>query len=110
LQKWSAQQSCQSNIRKKRNQPCNQWWQLGKYRKIIKSLNQNMMKKNMGKVDKMMRIIVAMVIGLLYFNNTISGMLGMILLVLAMVFLLTSLINFCPLYLPFGIDTREENE
>jgi hypothetical protein len=69
-----------------------------------------MMKKNMGKVDKMMRIIVAMVIGLLYFNNNISGMLGMILLVLAMVFLLTSLINFCPLYLPFGIDTREEKE
>jgi hypothetical protein len=69
-----------------------------------------MMKKNMGKVDKMMRIIVAMVIGLLYFNNNISGMLGMILLVLAMVFLLTSLINFCPLYLPFDIDTREEKE
>ncbi len=68
------------------------------------------MKKNMGKVDKMMRIIVAMVIGLLYFNNNISGMLGMILLVLAMVFLLTSLINFCPLYLPFDIDTREEKE
>lgn len=64
----------------------------------------------MGKVDKMMRIIVAMVIGLLYFNNNISGMLGMILLVLAMVFLLTSLINFCPLYLPFDIDTREEKE
>ena len=68
------------------------------------------MKKNMGKVDKMLRIIVAMVIGLLYFNNSISGMLGMVLLVLAIVFLLTSLISFCPLYLPFGIDTRENKE
>ncbi len=68
------------------------------------------MKKNMGKVDRLFRIIVAMVIGLLYFNNNISGMLGMILIVLAVVFLLTSLINFCPLYLPFGIDTREEKE
>ena len=69
-----------------------------------------MMKKNMGKTDKLLRIIVAMVIGLLYLNNTISGMFGMVLIVLAMVFLLTSLINFCPLYLPFGIDTREEKE
>lgn len=68
------------------------------------------MKKNMGKTDKLLRIIVAMVIGLLYLNNTISGMFGMVLIVLAMVFLLTSLINFCPLYLPFGIDTREEKE
>ena len=68
------------------------------------------MKKNMGKVDKLMRIIVAIVIGLLYFNNIISGMLGMVLIVLAMVFLLTSLINFCPLYLPFDIDTREEKK
>jgi hypothetical protein len=69
-----------------------------------------MMKKNMGKVDKLMRIIVAIVIGLLYFNNSISGILGMLLIVLAIVFLLTSLINFCPLYLPFDIDTREEKE
>jgi len=69
-----------------------------------------MMKKNMGKVDKILRVIVAMVIGLLYFNNSISGMLGMVLLVLAIVFLLTSLISFCPLYLPFGIDTRENKE
>lgn len=68
------------------------------------------MKKNMGKVDRLFRIIVAMVIGLLYFNNNISGLLGMVLIVLAVVFLLTSLINFCPLYLPFGIDTREEKE
>ena len=68
------------------------------------------MKKNMGKVDKMLRIIVAMVIGVLYFNNSISGILGMLLIVLAIVFLLTSLINFCPLYLPFDIDTREEKE
>ena len=69
-----------------------------------------MMKKNMGKVDKILRVIVAMVIGLLYFNKSISGMLGMVLLVLAIVFLLTSLISFCPLYLPFGIDTRENKE
>ena len=63
------------------------------------------MKKNMGLADRTIRVIVAAVIAILYFTGTISGTLGIVLLVLAVVFLLTSLISFCPLYLPFGIST-----
>ncbi|HEX7871067.1 MAG TPA: DUF2892 domain-containing protein [Chryseobacterium sp.] len=63
------------------------------------------MKKNMGTVDKVIRILVAVVIGILYFTNVISGTLAIILGALAVVFVLTSFISFCPLYLPFGIST-----
>jgi hypothetical protein len=56
------------------------------------------MKKNMGNIDKIIRILVAIVIAILFFTNVISGTLGIILLVLAGVFVLTSLISFCPLY------------
>lgn len=63
------------------------------------------MKKNMGKMDKTIRVILAGLLLFLYFSWTISGTLGIILLILAAVFLLTSLISFCPLYLPFGINT-----
>ncbi|OEY73647.1 YgaP family membrane protein [Salegentibacter salarius] len=63
------------------------------------------MKKNMGSADKIIRIIIAAIIGLLYFTGTISGTLGMVLLVLAGIFVLTSFISFCPLYAPFGVST-----
>ena len=63
------------------------------------------MKKNMGKADRIIRILIAVVIGVLYFTNTISGTLGLVLLILGAVFLLTSFISFCPLYAPFGINT-----
>ena len=63
------------------------------------------MKKNMGTADKSIRILVAAIIGVLYYMGTISGTLGIILLVLAGVFVLTSFISFCPLYAPFGITT-----
>jgi Na+(H+)/acetate symporter ActP len=63
--------------------------------------------KNMGTVDRIIRVIVAIVIAVLYFTGSISGMLAIILLVLAGVFILTSLISTCPLYLPFGITTRK---
>jgi hypothetical protein len=63
------------------------------------------MKKNMGTADRIIRIIVAAVIAILYFTGVIPGTLGIVLLVLAVVFVLTSLISFCPLYLPFGIKT-----
>nr|WP_286767802.1 DUF2892 domain-containing protein [Sphingobacterium sp. UBA865] len=59
----------------------------------------------MGTVDKVIRILVAVVIGILYFTNVISGTLAIILGALAAVFVLTSFISFCPLYLPFGIST-----
>ncbi len=63
------------------------------------------MKKNMGSADKIIRILIAVVIGILYFTGTITGTLGTILLVVAIISLLTSFISFCPLYAPFGIDT-----
>jgi len=70
------------------------------------------MKKNMGNVDKIIRIIIAVVFAVLYFTNTISGTLGLVLVVLAGVFVLTSLISFCPLYAIFGLSScpvKEKN-
>lgn len=68
------------------------------------------MKKNMGSADRIIRIIIAAIVAILYFTGTISGTLGIVLLVLAGVFLLTSLISFCPLYAPFGISTCKVEE
>ncbi|SOE21082.1 Protein of unknown function [Spirosomataceae bacterium TFI 002] len=67
------------------------------------------MKANMGTVDKAIRIIVALVIIALYFMGQISGLAAIILLAFAAVFILTSFISFCPLYLPFGISTKKKN-
>jgi len=63
------------------------------------------MKKNMNSVDRTVRIIIAAIIAGLYFTNVITGTLGIVLLVLAAVFTLTSLISFCPLYSILGIST-----
>ncbi|WP_190811632.1 DUF2892 domain-containing protein [Flagellimonas sp. S3867] len=63
------------------------------------------MKKNMGSADRIIRFIIAAIIGVLYYTGTIGGTLGIVLLVLAGVFVLTSFISFCPLYAPFGIST-----
>jgi len=63
------------------------------------------MKKNMGSVDKAIRILIAVVFVVLFVTKTVTGTLGIVLLVLAGVFVLTSLVSFCPLYLPFGIRT-----
>ncbi len=63
------------------------------------------MKKNMGNTDKGIRIIVAIAVALLYYFNVIEGTLAYILMAVAAIFLLTSLINFCPLYKVFGINT-----
>jgi len=68
------------------------------------------MKKNMGTADKVVRILVAIVIAGLYFANLISGTMAIILLILAGVFILTSFMSFCPLYLPFGISTRKKEK
>lgn len=67
------------------------------------------MKKNMGTIDKAIRIVVAIVIAVLFYTEVVTGVLGIVLLVLAAVFVLTSLISFCPLYLPFGINTGKKN-
>jgi hypothetical protein len=66
------------------------------------------MKKNMGLIDKVIRVLIAVVIIALYFTNMISGLLGVILLILAGVFILTSLLGFCPLYLPIGLSTNKK--
>ncbi len=63
------------------------------------------MKKNMGTADKMIRLIIAVAIAVLYFTNIISGTLGIALLVFAGIFVATSLISFCPLYTILGINT-----
>ena len=63
------------------------------------------MKKNMGSADKTIRTILAIIAAVLYFTDIVSGTAGIILLVVAIVFLLTSLISFCPAYTPFGIST-----
>lgn len=63
------------------------------------------MKKNMGTADRIIRVIIAAIIATLYFNGMITGTLGIVLLVLAGVFILTSLVSFCPLYKLFGLNT-----
>lgn len=63
------------------------------------------MKKNLSSADRIIRLIIAAVIAVLYFTNTISGVLGIVLLILAGVFVLTSFISFCPLYFLFKIST-----
>lgn len=64
----------------------------------------------MGSLDRVVRIIVAVVVGFLYYQGIITGTLGIVLMVLAVVFLLTSFISFCPLYFPFGISTKKKQE
>lgn len=68
------------------------------------------MKKNMGNTDKGVRIVLALAIALLYYFNVISGTLAYVLMALAIVFLITSLINFCPLYTLFGWKTCKTKE
>ncbi|MCX6147454.1 MAG: DUF2892 domain-containing protein [Candidatus Kapabacteria bacterium] len=68
------------------------------------------MKKNMGLIDRIARIVVALVIIGLYFTNQVSGIAAIILLVFSAVFIATSFIGTCPLYLPFNISTKKEDE
>ncbi|MBU0942393.1 MAG: DUF2892 domain-containing protein [Flavobacteriaceae bacterium] len=66
------------------------------------------MKKNMGTVDKIIRFAFAVLVGILYYTNLINGILAIILSAFASIFILTSFASFCPLYLPFGINTRKK--
>jgi hypothetical protein len=69
------------------------------------------MKKNMGSTDKTIRVIIALVFAVLFFTKTVQGTFGYILLAVAIVFLLTSLVGFCPLYALFGISScKKENQ
>ena len=66
------------------------------------------MKKNMGTIDKVIRILVAVAVAILFFTNVITGVIGIVLIALAAIFVITSLISFCPLYLPLGINTANK--
>lgn len=63
------------------------------------------MKKNMGTVDRIIRVLLAVVVLILYLTGNITGLAAAILGIIALVFVLTSIIGFCPLYVPFKIST-----
>ena len=63
------------------------------------------MKLNMGNVDRIIRVLIAAVFAYLYFSGTVTGTLGLVLVVLGGVFVLTSLVGFCPLYALVGLNT-----
>ena len=63
------------------------------------------MKKNVGLVDRVIRTLLAVLVGVLYFTNVIGGTLALILAVLALIFLLTSLVSWCPIWQLFGISS-----
>lgn len=63
------------------------------------------MKPNMGNTDRIIRILIAAVFAYLYFSGTVTGTLGLVLVILGGVFVLTSLVSFCPLYTLVGINT-----
>ncbi|MCH9660156.1 MAG: DUF2892 domain-containing protein [Bacteroidetes bacterium] len=65
------------------------------------------MKKNMGSLDRGLRILVAIAIGILFYFDKISGPFAYLLITLSIVFVLTSLVSFCPLYLPLKMNTRK---
>jgi len=63
------------------------------------------MKKNMGTTDRIVRLIFAAALLGLYFTGMVSGTLGIVFVIIAAVFTLTSLVSFCPLYTLFGMNT-----
>lgn len=67
------------------------------------------MKKNMGTIDRSLRIVVAIVILILYFLEVISGTVAIVLGVVAVAFILTSFVGTCPIYMPFKLSTRKES-
>lgn len=65
--------------------------------------------KNMGTIDRVVRLSLAVAVAVLYFTGAISGTAAIVLGVIAAVFLLTSLVGTCPLYIPFNISTKRES-
>jgi hypothetical protein len=68
------------------------------------------MEKNMGTTDKVIRVLVAVLVIVLYLTHIIRGTIAIIGLVLSGIFILTSFISFCPLYLPFKFSTRKKED
>jgi hypothetical protein len=67
------------------------------------------MKKNMGTIDRIIRVVLAIVVVILYMTGSITGVAAIILGILALVFIITSLIGFCPLYVPLKISTIKKS-
>jgi len=67
------------------------------------------MKKNVGTADRIIRITLAVIFAVLFFTGTVTGTVGYVLLALAAIFLVTSIVTFCPLYLPFGLSTCKKD-
>lgn len=65
------------------------------------------MTRNMGGADRLIRLLIALTVAVLYFTGTISGTLAIVLGIVAVAFFLTSLLGWCPTYLPFGLSTRK---
>ncbi|HAO04338.1 MAG: DUF2892 domain-containing protein [Chitinophagaceae bacterium] len=63
------------------------------------------MKKNMGAIDKTVRLVVAALIAVLYFTKIITGFLALVLAIFAIILTIGVFISFCPLYNLFGINT-----
>ena len=63
------------------------------------------MKRNLSNIDRIVRVVLAAVFAYLHFGGIVTGTLGIVLLVLGGVFLLTAVVAFCPLYLPFNLST-----
>jgi hypothetical protein len=74
------------------------------------SFYEDEMQKNLSTADRIIRTIMAVVIGLVVMNGVLSGFWAVLLSVLAMVFLLTSFVSFCPLYLPFRFSTLKSQD
>lgn len=68
------------------------------------------MKHNIGSIDRAIRVLGAVVIGILYFTNQIPGTVAVILSIVAVVFLLTSVVSFCPLYMPLKLSTIKKKD
>jgi hypothetical protein len=66
------------------------------------------MKKNMGNTDIIIRIVISLLLVILFFTKVITGTVGIILLVVAAIFLLTAIFGVCPAYLPFRLNTRKK--
>jgi hypothetical protein len=67
------------------------------------------MKLNMGIIDRGLRVLVAIFVGVLYAMGVIEGTIAYVAIAFSIVFLLTSAVGFCPLYLPFRLSTKKEN-
>lgn len=67
------------------------------------------MKVNMGSIDRTIRILLAVTVGVLYFTGQLSSLAATILGVIAVAFVLTSTAGFCPLYAPFGWSTKKSS-